>query len=385
MSIRASLLPVLFLCTSYLVSAQEMIYLADGSQQPYRLVEASDGQLKYGEPKGNRIVKRPFQRTDFLFAFNAQGKYLLPDEISTDPEQAQKQFNEFYVASGSTYDLLIKANPAKLIQGTISYNSNEVINYKTPQGVPGSFKKADLIAVIYRNGQHELMASAAEVAPVLVALKPQLQQQRAKTPAPNPSPQAGWNPVPVNPETPTATSKVASQPTTSGKPGLSDDELLSYRDKGIRRVEEFVQYLNIISDKSISPDEKDKAIDQALTLFLPGATIEVNSVNRPGVRQLKIKDYLTRLKLLPYTSVRIEWNEVNYVKELTQAADGNYYGVISGQQKFVGYGSDGQHVKYQDVTQKNAKVMLQSYQKLVEGQEQVNWAVLLGNIGVAVN
>ena len=90
------------------------------------------------------------------------------------------------------------------------------------------------------------------------------------------------------------------------------------------------------------------------------------------------------MKLLPYSSSKVEWSEIQYISELKQANDGNYYGTITGQQTFMGYGGrGGQDVIYSDVTQKNVKVKLQSYQKVIDGQNQANWEVLLGNIGVA--
>ena len=114
-------------------------------------------------------------------------------------------------------------------------------------------------------------------------------------------------------------------------------------------------------------------------MFEPQATIAVSSAK--GVRKYPIKDYLNRLKLLPYSKINITWNEVKYISELKQEADGNYYGIISGQQVFDGYSSNGK-LAYGKKKKKNIKVKLESYQKTVDGKDSVNWEVLLGNIGV---
>jgi hypothetical protein len=79
----------------------------------------------------------------------------------------------------------------------------------------------------------------------------------------------------------------------------------------------------------------------------------------------------------------LEWANVGYVKELKQEADGNYYGTITGEQTFIGLGDAGQPI-YSDVTKKSVKVRLQSYQKQIEGAEQLNWELLLGSIGIEV-
>jgi hypothetical protein len=199
------------------------------------------------------------------------------------------------------------------------------------------------------------------------------------------------NPVEAKTETPLVTSNYV-QPKTEqstatpepAKPSLSEEEYQQYRTKAMQRVDEFGNYLNIITDKSLDGKEREKAIEQVVKMFLPNATIEVTTKDKPGSKKYKVRDYLTRMKLLPYSSAKVSWSEIQYVSELKQEADGNYYGTITGQQTFMGYGgTGGTDVLYSDVTQKNVKVKLQSYQKVVDGQNVNNWDVLLGNIGVA--
>jgi hypothetical protein len=357
--------------------AQEAIYLANGTSFPVRLTEATEESVKYMEQKGDRPLKRSFQRENVLLAFNSQGDYLTVTELAQDPASASRQIEEFYRMPASGYDVLIKASPLKVIVGTISYSSDEVINYKTSKGVSGSINRNELALIVSRSGQHEFLIPIEESIDLLREASREVKSLKSEPPVPGSVAQAE----------PTAVSAKPVQPTrsTSKKPALDENELLGYREKSLRRVDEFVQYLNIITDKSLDPDEKDKAIDQATKLFLPSATMEVTSVNWKGVKRYPIRDYLARLKLLPYNSTKIEWHEVNYVSELQQASDGNYYGMISGTQTFTGYGNSGEDVLYSDVTRKNVKVKLQSYQKTVEGQSQLNWEVLLGNIGVAVD
>lgn len=387
---------ILFLITalSLRLSAQETLYWSNGSSFPFKLVEATESIVKVAELKGERVVKRSVPRENVLVAFNARGNYLLVSDLPSDPAQASMQIMNFYNAPGPSNDLLVQTNPLKVIECSISYKSDNVVNYNTPQGSTASINRNELALIIFKNGHHDFILSSADAAALLASAKVQIQKaidQPAKK-------AAGQAEVKKVAQAPAAEPAAAQQPaaTVAQKPaepapaatpqkGLSEEEVSSYGKKGIKKVDEFVQYLNIISDKNVDPDKKDEAIEQAVKLFLADATIEVSSANRQGKRKYPVKDYLTRLKLLPYSSTTIAWNEVNYVKELTQASDGNYYGTITGSQTFTGYGVNNQDVMYSDVTQKSVKVKLQSYKKTVDGQQTTNWDILLGNVGISVN
>lgn len=374
------LFPILMLLGMLLTAqGQETIYLTNGNSFAVKLAEATEEVVKYNEQKGDRVLKRSFRRENVLCAFSATGEYLLIANLSRDPNTANQQIVEFYNKPASGYDIIIKANPLTLIVGTISYESNEIINYKSSKGRAGSINKNEIAMIIYRDGRHEFNLLPPEAVPLLEKLTPQIEQLKSEPP--------------VQLNTAADQDKAVSAPLVTGdvknrqkqqKISLGEEQLQAYRDESLRRVDEFVQYLNIITDKALEAEEKDKAIDAAATLFLPNATIQVTSLNWSGIKTYPIKQYLSRLKLLPYSSTKIEWHEVNYVSELAQASDGNYYGMISGTQTFTGYGEGGNDdVMYSDVTRKSVKVKLESYKKDIEGKKELNWKVLLGNIGVA--
>lgn len=390
---KISIIIFLFIIVVIQAQAQETLYWANGSSFPFKLVEATESIVKVGEMKGDRIVKRSVPKENVLVAFNIKGNYLLVSDLSADPAQASQQIQHFYAAPGPQNDLLLQANPLKVIECTISYKSENVVNYVTPQGITGSINRNELALIIFKSGEHEFVLSPADAAPLLKDARLQVQKtinQPAKKTvqvAAETRTAVVENPVPKVQE---AAPKIEKKeepvvPITPQKKGLSEEELGTYSKKGVKKVDEFVQYLNIISDKSIDPDKKDEAIEQAIKLFLVDATIEVSSANRQGKRKYPVKDYLTRLKLLPYGSTNISWNEVNYVNDLTLAGDGNYYGTITGSQTFTGYGANNQDVMYSDVTRKSVKVKLQSYKKSIEGQQTTNWDILLGNVGISVN
>ena len=396
---KLSFFVVAFLLASGLTTyAQNMVYFVNGNVvSDAQLAEAAFDKLKLNVNRGASVVKYPHPRNKVALAFNANGNYLAISELAEDNAAAQQQINDFVNAPARTvsYDLIIMRD-SKVIKAKISYESDDAANYQTLAGESASVNKKDVVAIIYEDGRHQMISPVEEIAPLLAAVHNSVREAEVAPPTPVNAAPPSPEPAPVNAEPAVASSAepAASKPAKAGKkskapkvkPVLNEEEYNSYSRKAIQKVEEFGNYLSVIVDKTKDSDEKDKAIEQAAKLFMANATIEVNSINKPGTTsKYKVLDYLTRLKLLPYSSTKIEWTDIQYVSELKQEADGNYYGLIKGQQSFIGYSEDGKEAVYSDVTQKNVRVKLQSYQKLIEGVEQANWEVLLGNVGVAVN
>jgi hypothetical protein len=411
-SIFITLVGILISAFSY---SQDVIYLANGNRlEGVQIVEIADKKVYFMERKGDSEFKRAYKRSGISVIFRADGRYLMMAELDEKPEKAQLQLEEYLKAPvrNVSKDIIIKAKPLKVIIGQISYESDEVINYANDDGNAASINKKDVVIVFYKDGSHQLAREPDEVVAYLTKAQKDLSKAESAIfkpaeVAPEPTPEPAPEPVVATPEPTQVPEPAAATPAiepivatpkpnvikpskgkkgskpTQAIPTLSEAEYLGYRQKGVDKVKEFEAYLNVIANKNTDPDEKDKAIDEAAKLFIPGSTIEVTSLNKPGVSKYDIKDYLTRLKLLPYASAKLEWANVGYVKELKQEADGNYYGTITGEQTFIGLGDAGQPI-YSDVTKKSVKVRLQSYQKQIEGAEQLNWELLLGSIGIEV-
>jgi hypothetical protein len=347
-------------------------------------------------------------RENVLFAFNDKGNYLIVSTLPSEITNAQLTIDDFNKSAvrASGYDLIIKSFPLAVIACRVSYESAEVLNYKLSSGEIGSINKADVVSVLYGDGRHQFIMNPSEAVMLMASSYEEVSKYNQKQDVPPPPAienvqktetvkvEEKTEAVPVNTnqevktETPLVTSSYVQpkteQAATETKPTLNEEEYQQYRTKAMQRVDEFGNYLNIITDKTLDGKEREKAIEQVVKMFLPNATIEVTTKDKPGSKKYKVRDYLTRMKLLPYSSAKVSWSEIQYVSELKQEADGNYYGTITGQQTFMGYGgTGGTDVLYSDVTQKNVKVKLQSYQKVVDGQNVNNWDVLLGNIGVA--
>lgn len=372
---RSSILTFLIIAGFFhadIVYGQEKFYFRNGSSFSYKLVEANDKEVKFVELKGNNPVVRGIDRENVVVAFNAQGLYLVINELSRDPEVSRTSLEKFYSSPGPARDVMIKSTPVDAIEGMIAME-DEAVNYLTPDGKPASLNMKDLIAIIYHNGEHKLLRDVGEVENLLTAASNKVQKIAKSSIIKNTSAAV------------TKPTDIADNTEKTRKPELTEEEYREYRDRSAAQVTQFGDFLQVIANKEFTMNERDQAIKSALQLFVPNTQIEVSSRNRKGVTKLPLEVYLKRLKMLPYGNVQIKWSQIEYVSELKKENDGNYYGTIVGSQTFTGYSEQGNNVLYSDVTKKSVKVKLDSYQKQVDGENVTGWNVLLGNIGVESN
>jgi hypothetical protein len=156
-----------------------------------------------------------------------------------------------------------------------------------------------------------------------------------------------------------------------------------FKQKSLQKTDDLGKYLNLIANRSTDPAVANKAVDQAVSLFLSdSSTVETTKPNGDRDQQ-PVRSYLNKLKLLKYSRVVIEWTDISYVSNLRRGPDGYYYGVISLQQKFSGF-IDNKMV-YSDVTRKNVEVVLKTYKKEVDGETVELWDVFLNNVGISAS
>ena len=389
--ILALLLSIAFTPSLY---AQDAIYTANGNRLPdAHITDLTDDRVAFTVQKEGKTNTYNFQRDNVLAAFR-NGNFLIIKSLSSDLAQAKKELQVFLTTTAwAGKDYLLRAVPFRVIPAKIKYDRNDIINYLTDAGQAASIAKADLVAIFYSDGRYSLIKEpASEAISILADLKkplgentlPVTAQSKPAPKQPEPSVKTTDDSTTQRVETkvdqiqsPKIESNVAPQ---TNKMVLSGVDYQYYRKKAIGKVEEFSSYLNVITNKSLSTSDRNQAIDQAASLFMPAATIEVTSSKRPGARRYPIRTYLNNLKLLPYSATKIEWTDINYVKEFSQAADGNYYGLLTGQQTFFGYGNG---VSYTDITQKNVRVKIDRIYVTRNGQDEVKWNLLLGSIGVS--
>ncbi len=156
-----------------------------------------------------------------------------------------------------------------------------------------------------------------------------------------------------------------------------------FKQRSLQKTTDLGKYLNLIANKTTESVVANKAVDQAVSLFVDEkSTVETAKPNGEKDQQ-PIRSYLNKLKLLKYSKVQIEWFNMSYVSNLRKGPDGFYYGVISLQQKFSGF-IDNKMV-YSDITKKNIEIQLKTYKKEVEGESVELWDVFLNNIGISAS
>ncbi len=158
---------------------------------------------------------------------------------------------------------------------------------------------------------------------------------------------------------------------------VSNDE---FKKKALAKIKEFQNCLRILCGIQSSNEAQDNAVDQAAGLFVDGAIIEVSSANSNEKKHLRVRDFLEKLRNLPYDGIIITFSHADYVSNIRKGADGKYYGLVSFEQTFRAY-RDG-HVVYVDETKKTSEVQLVVYEKNLRGNTIQQWDVLLSDVEV---
>ncbi|MBD2751843.1 hypothetical protein [Spirosoma validum] len=379
---RLCFLLAIYGLTACLGWAQDVVYLSDQTKVAGTLADITSEKVTLRVPKGEATIKFSYGVDRVVAVVNQRGRFLCMQYVLALPGDERDRLIQQFLTNTSqpASDAIIRRNPSEAIYGKVSYDQGDVVNYTTADGTAASLPKSDVVAIFYSTGKHELFADA----PTLCDNPTLLRNE------PNPVPVATASTTPTTVE-PAPTAKTDDNWTTQKPaPGegakksleLTAEEYDDYRTQGLERVKDFSVLIGVVADKSTDAESKNKAIKRILTLFKPGATIQVSSMVRDGqANTYSIQDYLRRLKLLPYANVSLEWANIQYVDELTQKEDGNYYGKIRGEQKFSGLNANGE-VQYGDITQKDVDVLLQPYNKRGDGKDKIKWAILLGDIGV---
>ncbi|MEP7279992.1 MAG: hypothetical protein ABI813_15195 [Bacteroidota bacterium] len=377
-------------------SAQDKIYFNSGAKDG-KTESITQSILTY-LPTGKKKSPVAVSTKKLLLLFNKTGDFLAFERLDFSNEQTRKAISRFL----NETNLPLTDHVYSLAKGRIDDKIiTEDKNYIYLQRNGEKIDKKTIVAVVYKDGHHILYAPAEKAALVLWQNRPSPDDNQAKTdikkePTPVVAPTASTKPV----EEPKKVEPVAVSPAPTPAPPVqkrAPDSIsprpLSFEDvagniskaefekKALQKTNQLNIYLKVICNKAANYEEINKAIDQAVGLFVDeNAMIETSSVNRNDVKRYKIRSYLSHIKLVNYDKIEIEWTNVQYVSDVKQGPDGNYYGVVSFEQVFKGY-RDGKLV-YQDVTRKNTNVVLKTYEKNVDGNTQNVWDVLLSDIGV---
>ncbi len=161
----------------------------------------------------------------------------------------------------------------------------------------------------------------------------------------------------------------------------NDKESLFTR-KTEERIRDLEQNIRTVSDKSLSREVRDEAVNTTVRYFVDETKVfQVSSVNRPGVSSIPVRKYMNRLIILPYSRVEIEWFETRWVSNFRQAPDGKYFGTVRVYQVFKGYGPEGK-LSYTDKTSKDIEVVLEIVDMDLGGNSREVVDVKLGDVRV---
>lgn len=392
-------LALVFVCIIPTMKAQDIIYLKNGSRLGCRVSNIEGPKVKYKmlqNLKGPDYVI-PKSRMELLFYENGTC-------ILFDPTVSLQGYKEFE-AEPQGYDRILTPDK-KLMSIDIEQEDRDVIKYRNAyddQARSQSMLKSDVLLILRADGSHEMMGEPNDVAATLKVAKivgegsnaaaiPVVDREETapiretvvvdETPDPVEESRIDESPVDEGRMDETV-AEVDNIPTNDNddRGDISNLDLNQFNEKALDRVADLGRYFSIIADKETPWQEANDAIDLAVDLFISEeAQVEVSSTNSTQKRQYPIRKYLERLKLLKYDQVEISWSEIQYVSNLKKGPDGNYYGIVTFQQRFTGY-RDGRAV-YSDVTKKNIEVVLKGYTKDVAGVTEELWDVFLSDIGV---
>ena len=404
-------------CFTTTVSAQssDVLYQTNGRVVPGTLEEISSDSVYY-RPAGSieaEILR--LGRASVALIFRENGEFLLVSRSESD----------WKVGANSMYDHIVAIDGQVLPANNIEQHEDIIYYQDALDSSDASARVAETMAIIYRDGSHQLLANANEVAqglsraialPTATANPDAVASTELAAAAPPQAPTAETAssetnladvaPTDVAP-TDVAPTDVADRrpaPTdTDPAEGTSDTTLASgalrvsravrkeleldrvdyeeYAAKAINKAEYLGYYLDLLCNRQLDMYDKDQAIANALRLFVHDSTrVQVSSVTRDQTTAYKIKDYLQRLSLLNYDKVELVWRNLQYVTKFRLAPDGNYYGTITVEQLFRGF-RDGRPV-YEDITQKDVEIVLGNFLREESGTTAYAWDVLLSDIGV---
>lgn len=371
--------PLLLLFSRY-STAQDLIYLADGTKLPGKIIEISAEKVRFknlANPTGP-TYSRTLDKV--LFAFNAAGDYVVFDKAAPVSE---KDKEAFLGAAPPVRFLDAVVDAAGAVTTTVVASETEAELVTSSQGQETRIPKASLAFVVRRNGTHQVFLGAEQALPVLAASRGKL---GSALPAAAPAETAG-SAAPAS--APLARpSEKAPTPTTepaagAGSAVVAPMDMKLFNRKALEKTEEFTGYMQIVSAVNTNREAAKKGINLACALFLDtDSRVEVSNANSAVRNKYKVRDYLDRLMLRSgqFDKVQIEYANVNYASKFKKGADGNYYGVVTFVQTFRGFVDN--KLVYGDVTKRNVTVVLKPYEKAVNGEYVAAWDVFLDDVGV---
>ncbi len=350
---------VLLLFSAPAIAQEDVMYFKNETKKIGKITEISQTKITCQETPESKPLK--INKSDLVLVLFENGAFLtFPSDYTGIEGPPESRHADDWII---TKDLGIIPCSIQNADGNPVLLSAMSDTAKKDYQVP----KEQLSAILFANGNKQLLGTK----PLLIANA--LQKKNIIPPS------AFLTPYEIKPRVDTAGKKKKLGPELD----LDQASYEQFKQKSLQKTDDLGKYLNLIANKSTESAVSNKAIDQAVALFVSEeSTVETTKPNGEKDQQ-PIRSYLNKLKLLKYSKVLIEWSDISYVSNLRRGPDGFYYGVISLQQKFSGFVDN--KLVYSDVTKKNVEVVLKTYKKEVEGESVELWDVFLNNVGISAN
>ncbi len=370
------------IATCLMVSSQlfaqsdPVLFFEDSRPQKLKSMDIGSDFIKYQKMDDRIGTFYNILKSDIMLAFYPLGIYYVYSEAENDlikvgyASVANNKIDKLVKKSGS----VIAAEVIEVSMGNVKYKDLQT-------GKQLSVLTSELAIILYKDGKYQMYDAVEGVAKALLKASDIINGMDNSI--------AGSDFTVVNNNNNNST---GDDMVISDNVEISDDNIIGeeglpavrkeeFEEKSLAKTKELEDYLRLIANKNTKFQKANEAIDAAVKLFIDeDRVMEVSSKNRTTVKKYKIRTYFEKLKLLKYDDVRVSWSDISYVSNIRKGEDGNYYGIVTLQQKFEGF-IDGRLV-YTDVTKKNMTVILKTYDKYVVGEKQTLWDVYLGDIGV---
>ncbi|WP_353720040.1 hypothetical protein [Dyadobacter sp. 676] len=133
------------------------------------------------------------------------------------------------------------------------------------------------------------------------------------------------------------------------QPVMDRKRLAEFHELTERRVTDLQLYISMIADKSLSPEQREQAVELALSLF--EKDYEVNGARRSPYVQVSRRDgtvsavpvgiYFKNLMRVKFDKVEITYYDAAVVSGFEKGADGSYHATATYYQQFKGMDKNG--------------------------------------------
>ncbi len=327
--------------------SHDIIYLKNQQAVKGTITHTDHTKVTYRKTENPEGTLNELPMQEVLLLFKRNGEFMVPTlniqhwVAGADPAVHQIITHQPQV---------LRAQRVDISEATVNYQN--AIDYQSNQ-----LDKREVCLILYQDGTHQMFAPVAEVVAALQKVIPVLDKQYNM---------GEGHFVKDNP---------------ASYMDLTEEEISFFREKALQKARDLGRYLNLISNRNETEEQKRYAIKAALNLFAyDSSQVEVSSVHRKIKQRFFIREYLERLRFLPYDKVELVWIKAQMVSRFRKGADGKYYGIITAQQLFRGFLEN--KIAYQDVTEKNIEIVLDQYTVFDEGIKKQRWDVFLSDISV---